>query len=240
MSIWSNLFKRVYFQPDLQKLSRENTDKVYFQYKPVELSRTLPVISEGERKEVSGVTKVCVSGGLDPSHMTVEQLLDILVIGECYFRGIPFKRTYDKTFNVSTNEGIKWDKVVYKNKLKRVLTQAQWVEEPVYSFVQIFLENPRRFKTTTEGKNQCITDKMTGETFNAEVEWHKPSHAYDTGCWWASYPNINFVGFRSLDWAREKISTYYSHRRCELNRINNIRKRRRLMNIYVKKEKSNG
>lgn len=169
-------------------------------------------VSVGEARTEKGIQYICVREGADLSGMG---MTGIAVLKRkirdskfCFYQGVDLNLNKD-----------------FYSPLDKV-QKSLWVEEPVYSFVQTFLNNPKRFKVSRSKKGGCIVDSVTGNTFE-----RVPGHPMLGPLW--SYPGLEFIGRESLDWAGEEIRKYYGDRARKMEEINAVRKRKKWMKDYV-------
>lgn len=162
----------------------------------------------GVSKMEKGIQYVCVKEGVNLSGIDVGGLSKRIEDSEfCFYRGVDIRK-----------------KTIFPAHSR--IQKSLWVEEPVYSFVQTFLKNPKRFVVLKTKECECIVDTVTGNTFK-----RTPGHPMFGPLW--NYPKLEFIGQESLDWAGKQIFQYYSDRSIKLGEINAVRKRKKWMKDYV-------
>lgn len=105
------------------------------------------------------------------------------------------------------------------------------ISEPVRSIVQCYLDNPGRWKITTEwGKasdEYVLLDKETGEEFVGRY-WYPIDKFTCTSHTWISK--------EEAVWAYNTINEFALERAEKLRSLRNQRQRKRLMRMYVKED----
>ena len=114
---------------------------------------------------------------------------------------------------------------------EEAVAEPVYISEPVRSIVQCYLDNPGRWKITTErGKasdKYVLLDKETGEEF--------------VGRYWYPIDKFTFTSHKWISkeeavWAYNTINEFALERAEKLRSLRNQRQRKRLMRMYVKED----
>lgn len=207
MSIWGYVIAKIGLVDGVKsrELSQQFPHRVYFARFAQPVYIDIEMEEAGDTKTLDGMEWVCVKKGITKE--CKEEVSTAALAGTPYLNGR----------EITDLEG----------------EESKWVQEPMYSFMQTFKANPKRFKFRSvryDGPRHVmdqVIDVNTHEVFNCERMYYpycKP------GC-----PGLEGFDKDSLDWVRGQLQDHLTRRVREIKEKKKMRSYHRLMKLYKNK-----
>jgi hypothetical protein len=113
-----------------------------------------------------------------------------------------------------------------------VTPDPEGIEEPVLSFVECFMDNPRRFKIIPKEDSTRVVDKVGGAEYEVWFLYNCIIGRICVGLTVNGVDHLESFSKKELDYVANQLETFYKERKLRLQGIRKTRLRNRLSRVY--------